>query len=61
MTYPHDTQRAPESALATYLTTAQELLAATLPSPLLADFAATPLSADFEVLRWFELPAICLT
>jgi len=22
---------------------------------------SAPLSADFEALRWFELPAICLT
>jgi selenocysteine lyase/cysteine desulfurase len=61
MNYPHDTERAPESALATYLADARDLLAAMPGSPDLdGDTTGSP-SADFEVLRWFELPAVCLT
>jgi hypothetical protein len=61
MMYPRDGQSAPESALATYLATAWELLAATPAVPMADGSAAAPLSADFEVLRWFELPAVCRT
>lgn len=61
MTYSHNTRLAPESALATYLTTARELLAATPAVPMVDDLAAASVSADFEALRWFELPASCLT
>ncbi len=52
---PHD--RAPESALAGYLEEARHVLAA-------ADGDGTGgvpgVSADFEQLRWFELPAACV-
>jgi hypothetical protein len=61
MTYPHDAQRAPESALTSYLATARELLTATQAAPMARESPITSLSADFQELRWFELPAICLT
>ena len=49
---------APESALATYLKEGAALLAATTP----ADLTALPdsVSDDFEHLRWFDLPKVCL-
>ena len=57
MTYPHHDEPVPESALAGYLAEAREILArATPPDP-----AVGQVSADFEHLRWFELPAVCLT
>jgi selenocysteine lyase/cysteine desulfurase len=52
---PHD--RAPESALAGYLEEARRILDITAPSE---DGARPDVSADFEHLRWFELPADCL-
>lgn len=59
LTYPRLHERAPESALRGYLAEARALLAA-LPDP---DAAGEPphvadarLSADFEHLRWFDLP-----
>jgi selenocysteine lyase/cysteine desulfurase len=63
--YPPHTVRAPESALAGYLEAARELLATRSddvrdtagPS---YDGAACGLTADFEALRWFELPAASL-
>ena len=54
--------RAPESALAGYLTEARRRLA-TRPDPPHRPADAdghAGLSADFESLRWFELPASCL-
>jgi selenocysteine lyase/cysteine desulfurase len=51
--------RAPETALAGYLRHARALLAARMP-----DASWEPpsgVSADFESLRWFELPAACLS
>jgi selenocysteine lyase/cysteine desulfurase len=59
LTYPRHDDRAPESDLAGYLDAAHELMAA-LPEPG-ADVHAGAVSADFEHLRWFELPAVCLT
>ena len=57
MTYPHHDEPVPESALAGYLAEAREILArATPPGPVVGQ-----VSADFEHLRWFELPAVCLT
>jgi hypothetical protein len=62
MTYPRTGRLAPESALQDYLAHAHELIAkasAGEPSP-----DATPTdepSADFAHLRWFDLPAACLT
>jgi selenocysteine lyase/cysteine desulfurase len=51
--------RAPESDLATYLAEATELFAA---APSCTESEPTPgaLSAEFEHLRWFELPAVSL-
>ncbi|HVE99341.1 MAG TPA: aminotransferase, partial [Mycobacteriales bacterium] len=58
MTYPRHDTTAPESALAAYL---DEAL--TLAGDRGAPDCDTPpdLRADFESLRWFELPAACLT
>jgi selenocysteine lyase/cysteine desulfurase len=58
MTFPAHHDRAPESALAGYLAEAHALAAARS-DDLGADGAAS-LSADFEHLRWFELPACCV-
>ena len=59
--YQAPTQRAPEAALAGYLDQAKRLLAAAQgPDGQAGRQAAAPLSADFEALRWFELPAECL-
>ena len=59
MRYPRHDDRAPDTALAGYLAEARRLLAgpstADLPGP------GDLVSADFEHLRWFELPARCLT
>lgn len=56
--YDSEHARAPESVLPTYLEGARRVLAA-VPPP---DAPARPgmVSADFEALRWFELPAQCL-
>jgi selenocysteine lyase/cysteine desulfurase len=52
--------KAHDSALAGYLEEARRLLAAR-PDPPDGDSAAAPgMSADFEALRWFVLPAECL-
>jgi selenocysteine lyase/cysteine desulfurase len=61
--YPPHTARAPESALADYLDEARRLVADRMGPPDQAayDPAACGLSTDFEALRWFELPAACLT
>jgi selenocysteine lyase/cysteine desulfurase len=61
MRYPRRVERAPESELARYLDRAQALFAT---RPLGRDDRAPDgrrLSADFEELRWFDLPAVCLT
>jgi selenocysteine lyase/cysteine desulfurase len=59
MRYPRHDDRAPESTLAGHLAEARALLdapaAPDLPGP------GDLVSADFEHLRWFELPAGCLT
>ena len=59
MRYPRHDDRAPDTALAGHLAEARRLLAgpstADLPGP------GDLVSADFEHLRWFELPARCLT
>ncbi|HEV2070294.1 MAG TPA: hypothetical protein VGR26_10910, partial [Acidimicrobiales bacterium] len=52
--------RAPEGALRLYLEEAGQLLAKTPAFPLDGSVAAGTLSADFEALRWFELPSQCL-
>jgi selenocysteine lyase/cysteine desulfurase len=58
MRYPRHDDTAPESVLATYLEEGAALLAATAP----ADLTALPdsVSDDFEHLRWFDLPKVCL-
>ncbi len=60
--YPHQQERAPESDLVRYLAEATNLLAGTEPAPGAGSMleGAGLVSADFEHLRWFELPAGCL-
>ena len=55
LTYPRHDDTAPESALAGYLAEAEALFAS-LPEPG-EDHASDTVSADFEHLRWFDLPA----
>ncbi len=57
--WPAHHERAPESALRDYLVVAQELCDAMPTGPVLESLTAV--SARFEQLRWFELPAVCLT
>jgi len=57
--FPAAHRRAPESALAGYLEEAAGLLAGRPEVPEPPDPPAG-LSADFESLRWFELPPVCL-
>src|SRR5690606_14240486 len=62
--YPSRHERAPESALEGYLTEARELFAKLAEEPPDArseSGTAARVSADFEELRWFELPTVCLT
>jgi selenocysteine lyase/cysteine desulfurase len=62
--YPSRRERAPEGALDGYLAEARELLeklAAQQPDPVTPAPPRRRVSADFEDLRWFELPDICLT
>ncbi len=60
LNYPRRADRAPESALAGYLDEARTLFAS-LPDPaaggMMPHLADERLSADFEHLRWFDLPA----
>ena len=58
LTYPRHDDKAPESDLATYLDEAHALMDS-LPEPG-DDVHAGSVSVDFEHLRWFELPAVCL-
>jgi hypothetical protein len=57
MVYPHHDDTAPESALADYLKQGEEIMLATEPAP---DEPPTGVSAEFEQLRWFDLPARCV-
>ncbi len=63
LTYPHHDDTAPESVLADYLAEAERLFAS-LPDP--GDdhasdvLGADLVTADFEHLRWFDLPAASL-
>lgn len=63
LTYPRHDDTAPESALAGYLAEAEALFAA-LPEPDARHasdvLGADLVSADFEHLRWFDLPAASL-
>jgi selenocysteine lyase/cysteine desulfurase len=56
--YPHHTDRAPESELGTYLDKARVVLEAATPASNEAPDGLV--SADFEHLRWFDLPPACL-
>jgi selenocysteine lyase/cysteine desulfurase len=55
--YPTHRETAPESALAGYLEEGRRILTAHAETP---EDGAPPVSADFEALRWFDLPAVCL-
>lgn len=57
MDYPHHDDTAPESALADYLAFGEDVMLATEPP---ADEPPTGVSAEFEQLRWFDLPGVCL-
>lgn len=59
LTYPRHDDRAPESDLARYLVEAHDLMESA-PEPC-EDVDVTRVSADFEHLRWFELPAQSLS
>lgn len=58
MEYPQHDDRAPESVLADHLREGEAIMLATVPAP---DDSPTGVSAEFENLRWFELPARCVT
>ena len=58
MTWPAHDERAPECALDEYLREAETLFASR--SEATNDDAPGGLSADFEHLRWFDLPAACV-
>jgi hypothetical protein len=57
MRYPHHPDRAGESELAGYVDQAREILAAAADLDLSQHAASV--SADFDHLRWFDLPAGC--
>jgi selenocysteine lyase/cysteine desulfurase len=59
MCYPRHDDRAPDSALPGYLAEARALLGSLSTTDLTEP--GDLVSADFEHLRWFELPAGCLT
>ena len=64
MSYPHLHQQAPEEDLARYLREATELMtrgSAEAASGKPAVQNVSHLSEEFEDLRWFDLPAACLT
>jgi hypothetical protein len=55
--YPRHTDRAPETELARYLNDALDLVDVT---QAVAGDAEAQVTADFDALRWFDLPATCL-
>jgi selenocysteine lyase/cysteine desulfurase len=57
MVYPRHGDTAPESALADHLKLGEEIMLAATPP---ADDAPAGVSEDFEHLRWFDLPAVCV-
>lgn len=57
MTYPRHRERAPESALAGYLTEGARIMR----EATVADDGPASVSRDFDHLRWFELPAAAVT
>ncbi len=58
MTFPRHADRAPESELKKYLEEGAAILAAA--SPAECPVSGASVSEDFEHLRWFELPEVCL-
>ncbi len=60
MRYPHHDEPVPETALAGYLADAERIIAAGEVPVRDGGEPIAELSADFEQLRWFELPAACL-
>jgi hypothetical protein len=58
MRYPHHEVTAPESVLRRHLEEGAELLRSARPTSL--EGVGELVSADFEHLRWFELPPDCL-
>jgi selenocysteine lyase/cysteine desulfurase len=56
--YPAHQETAPESALAGYLEAARQLFASRSEPD---EDSPQGLSDDFEALRWFDLPAVCVT
>lgn len=57
MTYPRHDDTAPESVLEDYLAEAKELFASVVAS---GDGAEGLVNAEFDHLRWFDLPSSCL-
>ncbi len=60
MRYPDHQERADESVLPRYLDEARDLFAGRADCDSACDDPAQRVSADFEALRWFELPESCL-
>jgi selenocysteine lyase/cysteine desulfurase len=58
MQYPKHHDRAPESELGRYLEEARAVFAAAVPAS--GEHVDDLVSADFEHLRWFDLPSVCL-
>jgi hypothetical protein len=58
MQYPKHHDRAPESELRRYLEEAKAVFAAAVPAS--GEHIDDLVSADFEHLRWFDLPPLCL-
>lgn len=58
MLYARNGHTAPESVLQTHLEEGAQLLRSAVPADL--DGATACVSADFDHLRWFDLPPICL-
>jgi len=58
MQYPKHHDRAPESDLSRYLEEAKAVLATAVPAS--GEHVDDLVSADFEHLRWFDLPPLCL-
>ncbi len=58
MAYPRHDDTAPESALSDYLKLGEEIMLATEPA---TDEPPLGVSTEFEHLRWFDLPARCVS
>ena len=59
--YPHHEDTAPESALAGYLDSAHQLFHSLPDNSRDAEDLSADLGPEFEHLRWFELPRVCVT